>query len=320
MKKYKTLKEAILNMNEETNAQPQPIKFNGKLLKFLEVGECDFCGRKTWVGVTNFGTTHYNRLICKECAEEIIDYNKRTFNTNIGEEFNLKENMENVEDFISKQEDHYILSDNIDYVTYYVSDSEGHVYFEVGSDPIPAFDFLVDSKKELKPGYTEIIREVTDFDGNSEKYTIAYLGRDNQIHLSGTDKLYESKNDNNENEFVEETNTEETESETTLVDSNSEVERNIQENTFADVTTGIKNSVWDIVSTLNGLIVNAEVDNCPNKEEVITLLNEIMDEETIVVGMLEKVSELINEKRSTLVQQGKEKAENLLENDIPTEE
>ena len=319
MKKYKTLKEAILNVNEETDKQPQPIKFNGKLLKFLEVEECDFCGRKTWVGVTQFGTTHYNRLICKECAEEIIDYNKRAFNTNLGEEFDLEENIEKVKDFITKQEDHYILSDNVDYVTYYVSDDEGHVYFEEGGDPISALDFVLNNKNELKYGYIEIIREVTDFDENSEKYTIAYLGKDNKIHIYGTDKLYESKN-NNESEFIEEIDNEETEYETIPTDDNNEVEKSIQENTFADVTIGIKDSVWDIISTLNGLIVNAEVDNCPNKEEVITLLNEIVDEETIVVGMLEKVSELINEKRSSLIQKGKEKAENLLGNDIPTEE
>lgn len=57
----------------------ETMKFNGETLKFDRRAECDWCGEKKLVGVTHYGTSHYNRLICKECAEEIKDYNRRTF-------------------------------------------------------------------------------------------------------------------------------------------------------------------------------------------------------------------------------------------------
>ena len=40
-------------------------------LNFDRIAECDFCGEKTNVAITHYGTGHYNRLICKECAKEL---------------------------------------------------------------------------------------------------------------------------------------------------------------------------------------------------------------------------------------------------------
>lgn len=57
----------------------ETMKFNGETLKFDRRAECDWCGKKKLVGVTHYGTSHYNRLICKECAEEIKDYSRRAF-------------------------------------------------------------------------------------------------------------------------------------------------------------------------------------------------------------------------------------------------
>ena len=33
---------------------------------------CDWCGVKKPVRITTYGTTHYNRVICKECEEYIV--------------------------------------------------------------------------------------------------------------------------------------------------------------------------------------------------------------------------------------------------------
>jgi len=32
---------------------------------------CDFCGEKKPTAITQYGTSHYNRVICKECTDKI---------------------------------------------------------------------------------------------------------------------------------------------------------------------------------------------------------------------------------------------------------
>ena len=44
--------------------------------------ECDFCGKKEVVAICNYGTSHYNRLICPDCAERISRYEKTMFDVN----------------------------------------------------------------------------------------------------------------------------------------------------------------------------------------------------------------------------------------------
>ena len=36
----------------------------------------NWCGKKDYVSITNYGTTHYNRLICSDCANDIMEYHK----------------------------------------------------------------------------------------------------------------------------------------------------------------------------------------------------------------------------------------------------
>ena len=71
-----------LRENEEIIENPETMQFNGETLKFDREEECDWCGRETLVGVTHYGSTHYNRLICKRCAEEIKNRNKKNFGVN----------------------------------------------------------------------------------------------------------------------------------------------------------------------------------------------------------------------------------------------
>lgn len=47
--------------------------------KKLRFGRCDFCGKEEWVFVTNYGTSHYNRLMCEKCMEEINEHDRRVF-------------------------------------------------------------------------------------------------------------------------------------------------------------------------------------------------------------------------------------------------
>lgn len=55
------------------------MRFNHAELVFDRLAKCDFCGKKTQVGITNYGTSNYNRLICVKCAEEIKAYDKAVF-------------------------------------------------------------------------------------------------------------------------------------------------------------------------------------------------------------------------------------------------
>lgn len=46
------------------------------ILVFDRRANCDWCGKKDWVSVTHYGTSHYNRLICSDCANYITNYHK----------------------------------------------------------------------------------------------------------------------------------------------------------------------------------------------------------------------------------------------------
>lgn len=52
------------------------IQFNGEELKLDRTCVCDWCEEKTLVGITHYGTTNSNRLICANCAKIIDRYNK----------------------------------------------------------------------------------------------------------------------------------------------------------------------------------------------------------------------------------------------------
>ena len=41
--------------------------------------KCDWCGQEERCAVTHYGTSHYNRLICLECAMSINE-NAKLFN------------------------------------------------------------------------------------------------------------------------------------------------------------------------------------------------------------------------------------------------
>ena len=64
------------------------------ILHFDRKCTCDFCGCKEICAITQYGTTHYNRLICVECAlsinqqqrllgVQVFDLNKSTIRFNV---------------------------------------------------------------------------------------------------------------------------------------------------------------------------------------------------------------------------------------------
>lgn len=59
------LRKAIMRECRENN-----------VLYFDRYTTCDWCGKKDYVSITHYGTSHYNRLICSDCANNIIEYHK----------------------------------------------------------------------------------------------------------------------------------------------------------------------------------------------------------------------------------------------------
>lgn len=49
---------------------------DNNILYFDRLANCDWCGKKDYVSITHYGTSHYNRLICSDCANDIIIYHK----------------------------------------------------------------------------------------------------------------------------------------------------------------------------------------------------------------------------------------------------
>lgn len=45
-------------------------------LSFDRKTKCDWCGQTEICAITHYGTTHYNRLICVECAMSINENDK----------------------------------------------------------------------------------------------------------------------------------------------------------------------------------------------------------------------------------------------------
>lgn len=70
IKKSDFLRKAIRTSCKENN-----------VLYFDRTAKCDWCNEKKSVAVCQYGTTHYNRLICKDCANDIIEYHKTMDNS-----------------------------------------------------------------------------------------------------------------------------------------------------------------------------------------------------------------------------------------------
>ena len=49
---------------------------NANELLFDRTANCDWCGEKKRVALCQYGTTLYNRLICKDCADATIEHHQ----------------------------------------------------------------------------------------------------------------------------------------------------------------------------------------------------------------------------------------------------
>lgn len=71
---------------------------------------------------------------------------------------------------------------------------------------------------------------------------------------------------------------------------------------------------WDTISNLNAIIATLDFDyKEANKEDIQKIMNELVDQTTINVGMLYKVLELVSGKTSDLIDKGVEKADDIVD-------
>ena len=76
------------------------------------------------------------------------------------------------------------------------------------------------------------------------------------------------------------------------------------------INNTIKNE-WDALNMINSNIATLNYES-PDKTDLIALLNEIADEKTIHIGMLNKALSLIDDTQQELMDAGEEKAEEII--------
>lgn len=111
------------------------------------------------------------------------------------------------------------------------------------------------------------------------------------------------------------------EDETLVVDANKEVEDEEEKSlvdpevitrAIIDQVNGAVTSVWDLIAQINGLIATIEPEEISNKESALEVLNNIVDDLTVNIGMINKVRDIIDEEKTELIDKGEEKAEQLI--------
>lgn len=87
----------------------------------------------------------------------------------------------------------------------------------------------------------------------------------------------------------------------------------VQQNAFSDLINAAIQKEWDIISQINSLIATFDFEyKDENKDDITAILNQLVDDSTINVGMLHKVAELVSTKTSELLDSGEEKAEEII--------
>ena len=77
---------------------------------------------------------------------------------------------------------------------------------------------------------------------------------------------------------------------------------------------------WDFISNIKSVIATLDVNYIgDSKKDILELLNTIVDDSTINVGVLQKITDLMNSKRVDLLDAGADKAEAILTKEADSE-
>ena len=80
-----------------------------------------------------------------------------------------------------------------------------------------------------------------------------------------------------------------------------------------EAVNSLTHQAWDFISSVNSVIATLDINYKEDvKKDVIELLNAIIDDSTINIGMLQKITNMMNIKKVDLLDAGEDKAEKIL--------
>jgi len=96
----------------------------------------------------------------------------------------------------------------------------------------------------------------------------------------------------------------------TPIETETVVTPEVEENAFSSMITSEISKSWDALDSCKSILATLQSEK-PEAKDASTILNSIIDERTIHIGMLQKVLEDISPKQVELIKQGEEKAEEI---------
>lgn len=93
----------------------------------------------------------------------------------------------------------------------------------------------------------------------------------------------------------------------------SDVPADIVNNAFTGQIRDLINTAWDFISSINSVIATLDYEyKNDNKEQIESILDNVVSDLTVDIGMLNKASSMISQDQEELLDQGAEKAEEII--------
>lgn len=97
---------------------------------------------------------------------------------------------------------------------------------------------------------------------------------------------------------------------------NQEIPEHVIQNALETESNAIIQNIWALISNINGLSASLDFDyKDSNKEDIKEILESMVNDLTIDIGMMYKIISIINNKTTELIDDGKQKAEELITSD-----
>ena len=93
-------------------------------------------------------------------------------------------------------------------------------------------------------------------------------------------------------------------------------------NAYSDMVQDLLRKQWEVINSADSIIatINSEEHSDINKEEILAVLNKLVEDTTVSVGMTTKALGIIDPSQEELMDQGVEKAEEVVAEVVPEQE
>ena len=100
-----------------------------------------------------------------------------------------------------------------------------------------------------------------------------------------------------------------------------EVPEEVAVNVYSDLLQNLLKKQWDVINEADSIIatLNSEESDI-NKEDLLAILNKLTEETTVSIGMVTKALGVVDPSQEELMNQGVEKAEEVISGQLSTEE